>query len=152
MAKVSKRMLNPELQERIFEVFWQGVADLKTPKEVEVFFKDLLSPVEQIMLVKRLAIAILLTKGYSYEDIDQTLKVSKSTIMRVSAWLQAGGRGYINVIAKINQRKKKEAFWEKIEELVLQASRPAKLSSARYQRKKAMGKELYRRRRRKSII
>ena len=75
MSKVSKRLINNNLENRIFEVFIKTIVDLKKPIDVQNFLNDLLSPVERIMLIKRLAIAILLTKGYTYEKIDETLKV-----------------------------------------------------------------------------
>ena len=152
MAKVSRRLLDKELKERMFEIFWEAVAGLKTPQEAEKLFKDLLSPTEQIVLAKRLAIAVLLTKGYTYEAIDEILKVSRPTIMRVSFWLKHGGKGYQRVIEKILRKEKWEQFWDKVEEMLLKISSPAKVGSARYRMKQEAGRKLYKRRLRRSLL
>lgn len=80
MERVSKRKIDPEIEERCFEIFWSLLAELKSPREIREFLQSLLSYTEQTMLAKRLAIAVLISKGYNYEEIDQTLKVSKSTV------------------------------------------------------------------------
>lgn len=152
MTKVSRRLLDDEIEQRMYEVFWETVAGLKNPEEAEKFLRDLLSPTEQIMLVKRLAIAVLLTRGYTYDDIDETLKVSRSTIMRVSYWLKHGDKGYQRVIRKILQKRKWSDFWDKIEEFLLTMSPPAKVGSTRYRVKQEAGRKLYKSRKRRSIL
>lgn len=118
MAQVSKYPLSKESEERIFEVFWQTIADLKTKETVKKFLEDLLSSTEKTMLAKRLAIAILLTKGHDYRSISKTLKVSTATIMLINTWLKQGGQGYKMVIQKLLKREKSEEFWDNLEETV----------------------------------
>ena len=109
MTKVSKRLLDKDLENRIFEVFTKSIVELKNSDDVKSFLNDLLSPVEKIMLVKRLAIAILLLKGYTYEMIDDALKVSHTTIMRISFWLKYGeNNGYRRVIDNFLKHQKRE--------------------------------------------
>lgn len=67
----------------MFAILFQVLKDAINPDEVEVLLKDLLSDVELKMVAKRLAIAIYLDKGRSYENIRQTLKVSSATIAAV---------------------------------------------------------------------
>jgi uncharacterized protein YerC len=81
--QLSKQKLNKSIEKQIYAVFHQLVADLKKPDEVERIFKELLSPVEYQVIAKRLAIAIFLDKGRSYENIKSTLKVSSATIASV---------------------------------------------------------------------
>lgn len=118
MAQVSKYPLSKETEERIFEVFWQTIADLKSKEIVQKFLEDLLSPTEKTMLAKRLAIAILLTKGHDYRSISKTLKVSTATIMIVNTWLKHGGEGYKMVIKKLLKQEKSDEFWDNLEETV----------------------------------
>lgn len=152
MAKVSKRILDKELEQRVFELFVKTVIDLKNEQEVRNFLQDLLSPTEKIMLVKRLAIAILLTKGYTYDAIDNTLKVSRPTIMGVSYFLKYGNSGYQKAVDKIIRGQKKEEFADKIEELLLRMSLPKKEGSIGFEKKQKRGKELFRRRIRRGKI
>lgn len=152
MTQVSKRILNKELENRIFELFIKTIAELKSPKDVENFIKDLLSPTEKIMLSKRLAIAILLSKNYTYEDINNTLKVSSPTIMTVSYYLKNGEGGYQKVVNKILKEQRKEELSDKIEELLLQLSPPKKYKSEKYEKKRKKGKELFKRRVKRSML
>jgi len=144
MSKVSRRVLDKRLESYIFEVFLKTISDLKTKEEVKVFIEDLLSPSEKIMLIKRLAIAILLTKGYTWDKIDHTLKVSRPTIMTVSYFLKHGQNGgYQRVTQKFLADQKKEALFDKIEEILLSLSPPKLYGSPSYERKRRLGKELY---------
>lgn len=152
MTKVSRRILSQALQKHIFELFVKIIVDLNSPDDVEIFLEDLLSPTERIMLVKRLAIAILLTKGYTYDDIDETLKVSRPTIMNVSFWLKNGKSGYKKAIDRILKTQKREEFFDKIEEILLQLSPPKRYGSAAYERKQQIGKDLVSRRLKRGIL
>lgn len=145
MGKVSKRRLDKSLEEHITNLFWKNIAELKTPESVELFFKDLLSPVEQLMLVKRLAIAVLLAKGYTYDRIDDTLKVSRQTIMQVSYWLKHGGQGYQKIVEKIISNQKKDSILDAIEETLLKLSRTGMVGTKRFEKRQKTGKELFRR-------
>lgn len=152
MSKISKRLLNKEIQKRIFALFWKTIAELKTPTEASSFFNDLLSPSEQIMLAKRLAIAVLLSKNFTYSEIDNVLKVSRPTIMNVSLWLKHKGAGYRKAVEKILKDEKKEEFLDKIEEFILGMEMPAKLGSSRYQSKQQRGRDLYNRKRKRNLL
>src|SRR3989344_4824995 len=76
MSQVSKRVLSKKIQESLFQNFWEIFAQIKKPKEVAIFLEDFLSPTEKVMLAKRLAIAILFSKGYNHRSISSLLKVS----------------------------------------------------------------------------
>ena len=144
MSKVSRRILDKKLESYIFEIFLKTISDLKTKEEVKVFIEDLLSPSEKIMLIKRLAIAILLTKGYTWDKIDHTLKVSRPTIMTVSYFLKhSQNGGYQKVTQKFLADQKKESLLDKIEETLLRLSPPKPYGSSAYERKRRLGKELY---------
>ncbi|MBM3209415.1 hypothetical protein FJZ40_03950 [Candidatus Shapirobacteria bacterium] len=118
MAQVSKYPLAKIVYDRIFEILFGTIADIKNPKEVEEFFNDFLSPTERIMLAKRLAIGVLLAKGYRYEAIREILRVSQTTVADVSLFLKYAGKGYKRVIEKILAAEKQEEFWQKINDLI----------------------------------
>lgn len=145
MSRLSRRLLDKELEGRIFEVFLKTIVDIKTTAEAKNFIEDILSPTERIMLIKRLAIAVLLTKGKTYEYIDHTLKVSRATIMNVSLWLKHGKNGYRKAIEKIIESQNKEALLDKIEEILLRLSPPKRFESIEFEKKSKRGKELVRR-------
>lgn len=145
MSKLSRRFLDKELENKIFEVFLKTIVDIKTTAEAKNFIEDLLSPTEKIMLVKRLAIAVLLTKGKTYEYIDHTLKVSRATIMTVSLWLKHGKGGYGKVVDKILKTQNKERLIDNIEEILIRLSPPKRFGSIEFENKSKKGKELLRR-------
>ncbi len=91
----------------------EAISKLKSKEEITLFINDLLSPVERVMLAKRLAVAVLLTKGYDYKTIKDTVKVSQETISKVSITLNAN-IGYKLTIAKIAKSEANREFWEEI--------------------------------------
>jgi len=111
MAQVSKRFLRKDVEERIFELFWNSFSSISTRERAAVFLNDLLSPVEKTMIAKRLTIAFLLTKGYNYQEINQLIKVSDTTICKINSQLLSSGKGYKAIINEIIKGEKWAKFW-----------------------------------------
>ncbi|MFZ5366474.1 MAG: Trp family transcriptional regulator [Patescibacteria group bacterium] len=126
MPQVSKYPLRKEVYERIFELLLKTVADSHGQKEATQLIDDLLTPTEKIMLAKRLSIAVLLAKGYSYKDIQEIVRVSKPTIAIVNLYLKHGRGGYRRFVEKVLREEKIGEFWEKVEDLVLSAGSKGK--------------------------
>lgn len=145
MSKVSRRFLDKELENKIFDVFLKTIVDIKTADEARNFIEDLLSPTEKIMLIKRLAIAVLLTKGKTYDYIDHILKVSRATIMTVSLWLKHGKGGYRKVVDSILKAQSRERLIDNMEEILIRLSPPKRFGSIEFESKSKKGKELLRR-------
>lgn len=110
MPQVSKYPLSKNTEKRLYQLFWETISNLKDSVKAEVFFNDLLSPTEKIMLSKRLAIAVMLIKDYDYSVIRSTLRVSPGTINSVSIWLKYSGTGYREVIDKLLRKEKFKNF------------------------------------------
>lgn len=115
MSQVSKRFISKEIEDRIFEIFWQSLALCSNKETVASFLEDLLTPTEKIVLAKRVSIAFLLLKGYDYLTINNVLKVSNPTIWTVNLWLKTKGQGYRLVLKKIIRSEKLKDFWQQIE-------------------------------------
>ncbi|MFV1917284.1 MAG: Trp family transcriptional regulator [Patescibacteria group bacterium] len=110
MAQVSKHPLEPNVEDKVFEIFIDSIKKVQSSGEVVAFLNDLLTPTERIMLAKRVAIAFLLVKGErTYRNISKTLRVSSGTIAKVHAVLALQGTGYrkilINILNKQAVRK-----------------------------------------------
>jgi len=118
MAQVSKRIIPKDVQERMFEIFWESLVLCKDKNTVASFLEDLLTPTEKIMLAKRVSLAFLLLKGYDYKAINQTLKVSNPTIWLVKAWLKAKGEGYRKILQKIPQDEVWKKFWQDLDSTI----------------------------------
>lgn len=116
MPQVSKYPLPRDIEKRLYSLLWETIADLNNPNKSEEFFNDLLTPTEKIMLAKRLAIAVMLVKGYDYLSIKSILKVSPTTIGTVSNWMKYSGNGYRKVVEKLLKKEKFENILENIDE------------------------------------
>jgi len=88
MARVSKKSLDPDVEKRMFALFWRSLSRIGTAEEMADFFADLLGKNEQIMLAKRYTIAVLLSKRKNYQQIVTAINVSPSTINSVANWLK----------------------------------------------------------------
>jgi Trp operon repressor len=89
--QVSKQKVNKILDIEIAKIYYQLIADVKTPKEAEEIFKCLLSETETVAVMKRLAIGYWLIKKRSYGVISQNLKVSSATVATVAQELKKPG-------------------------------------------------------------
>jgi len=118
MVQVSKRLVDNDIYERIFEVFWQSTVEIRDHKQAQNFFNDLLTPTEKVMLAKRLSIAIMLIKDFNYREIQDTLKVSSATIKSVNLWLKYGGSGCRGILDKIILNESWQDFWDRLKSSV----------------------------------
>ena len=128
MPQVSKYPLSKSTQSRLYKLFWESIADLKNAITAEEFFNDLLTPTEKIMLSKRLAIAVMLIKGYDYSSIKSILKVSPTTIGAISLWLKYPGKGYRKAVTELIKKEKFKKLINDIDEAV-EAITPTKTFS-----------------------
>lgn len=116
MPQVSRRLLSKDVEKKMYSIFFTTLAKLSKPSEIQDLILDLLGPVEQTMLAKRLAIAVFLVKGYQYETIKDVLKVSQETIARVNMMLNFRGKGYNAAVKRILRDENIENFLKKIED------------------------------------
>ncbi|MFC1790797.1 Trp family transcriptional regulator [Patescibacteria group bacterium] len=110
MPQVSRFDPKEEVSERIVDVFLDSVLKLKTRQEAEDFFSSLFTPTEQVMLVKRLAIAVLLAKGYDYGSIKGVLKVSQGTVSSVKEMMARSRSGFKKAIQRVLVKQKVKNF------------------------------------------
>lgn len=151
MAKISRWRLSSIQEKEVYELLQKSLAKLGSVLEVNAFLEDLLTPTEKTMLGKRLFIAILLIKGFTYEAIIDAIHVSPPTIHNVNFSLKHGHAGYQKVINNIIREEKVEAFLDKISASLLSAF-PKKYGSAVFLAKQKEGKEIYTRRRNRLFI
>lgn len=96
--------------------FYDVIDSLKNRNEVRAFLKDLLTGDEMANLMRRIEVAILLTAGFTYEQISQLLGVGNPKIANVQKALLREGNGYKIVIERLlKNRKRRLKRREKIE-------------------------------------
>lgn len=118
MSQLSKIPVRRDLEEQMFELFSGTVLGMKDKNELEDFLSDLLSPIEKMMLAKRLSIALMLEKEYTYPVIGKTLRVTPTTIASVSMQLRYAGKGYKKIVERILADESFEDFWSTVEDVV----------------------------------
>jgi uncharacterized protein YerC len=79
------------LQKELKNTFFQTLEDLKTKRDLNIFFNDLLTSEELNLLTKRLAIAYWLHKKRDYKNIKTNLKVTLKEIKEVEEKLNTNG-------------------------------------------------------------
>jgi len=99
MARGTTKKLNKNIEEQVYRILYQVIADVKSEGEVELLLKSLLTEGELEAIAKRLAIAVFLDKGQSYEKIRDILGVSSATIAGVAESIEE--RGFQNAIARV---------------------------------------------------
>src|SRR6266567_4047356 len=107
MTKYYSKLSKKEIDKILYQLCL-AIAEIKNPNEAAELLRDLLSYKESEMIAKRLKIADLLVKDYTYQDIEETLKVSATTIARVQEWLQISGEGYKMAIARTKDKLPKQ--------------------------------------------
>jgi len=116
MSQVSRRTLSKNVEKKMYSIFFNTLARLSNPSDIQDFILDLLGPAEQTMLAKRFAIAVLLVKGYQYGTIKDILKVSQETIARVNMMLNFRGQGYNTAIKRVLKDENLENLSQAIED------------------------------------
>lgn len=100
-------------RKEVLAEFYKAVTLIEDYEEAKLFFKDLLTAKETIMLARRLQVATMLIDKFSYQEIKDILKVGLTTIADVQKWLNLGGAGYRKIIErlkKIESKKFKEKY------------------------------------------
>lgn len=83
-------------QQEIIKVLSQ----IKDPKVMEAFLKDLLTPQELEEITSRWQLVKLLNQGLSQRKIAKKLGISIATVTRGSKWLKYGFGGFKKILAK----------------------------------------------------
>ena len=121
MTQVSKYLLSDKVKQEINSIFLETISLLYKKEDIVSFLEDFLSPTEKIVLSKRITIALMLKKGYSFVMIKKLIKVSQSTIAGVNLKLKYTGKGYNKVLDKMIADKKINHIFNQIEKFVLSA-------------------------------
>ncbi len=105
MPPISRYKVEDEVLEKLFRLFFEVVGNCNDKEIFEKILRDVLSPVERIMIAKRIAIIYLLSKNIDYVTICDVLKVSAATVAKFSFLLNKS-EGIIPVLNKIIRNEK----------------------------------------------
>lgn len=110
--KTSSKQMNVKIKNQVYHIFYQVINDCKGDIEVEQVMTALMSETEVLAVAKRLAIAVFLDKGHSYEHIKEVLKVSSATIASVAETMNE--RGMQSALQKVKADEWAEVWSAKI--------------------------------------
>ncbi len=120
MPHVSRRRVKRKVFVKLNEGLIDTLADLHSRAEFSRLTKDLLTPTERIMLSKRIAIILMLKRGYSFRTIVKTLQVTQQTVVRFWKMLKHGKFSYL----KPNKKNSGEKNFLEVLEKIFQANLP----------------------------
>jgi TrpR-related protein YerC/YecD len=81
-----------------------AILALKSAKEAEMFFRDLMTESELFEFGNRWQAARMLAEKKIYLEIQKETKLSTRTIARISTWLKKGQGGYRLMINRLHHQ------------------------------------------------
>jgi len=99
----------PRYSSESMEQLYRTITDIRSVEDCRNFFEDLCTVKELQDMAQRLETAILLSRGYSYQKISDTVSISTATISRVNRSLTYGAGGYKTAIARMTETENNNA-------------------------------------------
>ena len=100
-----KKSIEPELKNKEIKDLYRTILELKTLKECEIFFRDLLTYEEIVEFARRWKVARMLAKKISFDKIERKTKMSQTTIAKINFWLHHGTGGYMLLLKRLGVKK-----------------------------------------------
>ena len=122
MTQVSKKIVAKNLESEIYEIFWATITRFTKKDETILFFSELFTFAEKVNLAKRIAISILLSKGYDWRSIRDLIKVSEGTISKISSKINS--EGFQLFFKKLERDADWKAFWQDLAKTYLLVTHP----------------------------
>ncbi len=135
MTNISKKKLKDKVFVAICDQLTNYISRLDNPGKTKMFLDGLFTESEKIMIAKRFAVIVMIKYGYDFFVIQKTLKLSMTTIYKISEKMNNGEYGFImDQIPKgtfVNKKTKNNPFWSYIETL-LEMRMPPKVGKGRW--------------------
>ena len=96
-------MLTDKMNQEQMNELIHAVLLLETPEEALAFFEDIFTIRELQSVAQRLAVARMLAKKVTYQEIAEKTGASTATISRVNHSLSYGAGGYQKVLEKFSK-------------------------------------------------
>lgn len=85
------------------DILFKSILNLESVEECYKYFEDVCTINELRDMAQRFEVALLLDKGWNYQQIAAKTNVSTATISRVSRCLNYGEGGYRDAIEKLKK-------------------------------------------------
>lgn len=143
MTQVSRFKLREDIQERINELLAEVLLGIKNKFELKLFLDDFFSPIEKTVFSKRLAIAILLAKENDYANIARVLKVTPTTISKMSLHMKYGNGAMNKITEKILNKDSRNVILQDLASIFDVPIKDMPISTY-YKKKKERENKIYR--------
>ncbi|MBI2051744.1 hypothetical protein HYT33_03210 [Candidatus Roizmanbacteria bacterium] len=140
MTRISRIKLSDQVLNKLFDLFFQIVGKQTNRDVFQNTIIDLLSPVERIMIAKRIAIVYLLMQEIEYVNICNVLKVSPSTVAKFKLLMEKSN-GVVPVFKKILRNEKMAKFLLEIFNAIYPPGMPGVNWKAAWERKAALNRK-----------
>src|SRR3989344_5978957 len=117
MPHISSKKLDPVLLEKLFNKLISIFMKAQEKKSLSLLIDEILTTTEKIMLAKRLAVILMLSGNTPQHKIADALKVSPTTVVKISLGIEIGKFDSILKISK-SERADMEKILEKILETI----------------------------------
>lgn len=82
MVQISKHKINAKVETKIFKLLFDVIGKHENFEHFNIIFNGIFSPVEKLVIAKRIAIIFLLVKRIEWKVICEILKVSLSSVSK----------------------------------------------------------------------
>lgn len=120
MSQVSKYQLSNKVYAKIFTLFPQFLYRMTSRGKQSELIDAFFTRTEKIVIAKRVAIAFLLVKGYTYDKIVGKIKVSHGTVAKIADSLKTNDK---SLIKELDSIAKEDAFMEFLNAVGYQVSK-----------------------------
>ena len=99
-------MLDERIRNEQIDALVQAMLHLNSSEEAYSFFEDIFTIKELQAVAQRLAVASLLKKRVTYQEIADLTGASTATISRVNRCLKYGNEGYLTVLERLEKAER----------------------------------------------
>lgn len=100
-------MFKPTIKSEQTDLLVRALVSISSKDEAYRFLEDICTTKEILEISQRIAVAQMLNKQHTYNDVANTTKASSATISRVNKALHYGSGGYASVFKSINKKSDK---------------------------------------------
>ncbi|EKE14011.1 MAG: hypothetical protein ACD_12C00715G0001 [uncultured bacterium] len=112
MVNLSKIQIDDKKLVKVYQLMFEILNEADDKDDFLGIIKDILSPPEQLMVAKRIAIIYLLLKGVDHTTIAKYLKSSRATVAKFSLLFYDKESKLIGIIGALLNQEKISNFFE----------------------------------------
>ncbi len=110
MVNISKRKLSEDKLLKMYQLFFQVFIHAYSKDSFMSLIRDIFTPSEQIMIIKRITILYLLLENIDQRSISNTLKVSTTTVAKYAVFYVNKDIHIVKLIKSILKKEKMTSF------------------------------------------